>query len=134
MKSALSVLLIAGIVGSADVRGVAQTPDGRSSAAAAQPQPTPPQAIRDISKVLRERDSAAAGEPAPSSSKSAGRLVTHTQVRVIQAGGRTFIPLTEKCTEAIQDALNKETLVPAPDEKCADMMEDALDARLRTGQ
>ena len=93
------------------------------------PEPTIPQVHRNISKIPVENPDAA-----PTIPISKRRLVTHIQEPIIHAGGRNFEPPTMECADAIQKALNSETLVPAPDDICADMMEEALDARLRTGQ
>jgi hypothetical protein len=130
MKTA-SLLLVAVIMCGAVGLSRAQTPSDSGDAIKRQanPEPTIPQAYRDISKIPAESPGAAPTVPI-----SERRIVTHIQEPVIHAGGRNFSPPAMKCAQAIQDALNSETLVPAPDEKCADMMEDALDARLRTGQ
>lgn len=95
----------------------------------ARPEPTIPQVHRNISKIPVESPAAA-----QSSSESERHLVTHIEAPVVHAGGRAFFPPTIKCADAIQKALNSEALVPAPDDKCADMMEEALDLRLRTGR
>ena|SRR5260370_19294503 len=106
-----------------------QTPSGEAVKRAANPEPTIPQVHRNISKIPVESPAAASTVLI-----SERRLVTHIQVPSVQAGGHNFTPPTMECAQAIADALNTETLVPAPDDKCADMMEEALDLRLRTGQ
>src|SRR5215470_10155743 len=123
MKNTLSLLLVGVLVCAAPGFSRAQAPEAKPSPAKAQSEPMPPQVHRNIAEVLKERDSAAAGSPEPSPAKSKKHLITINQSQDIRAGGRVFIPHTRKCAEAIQDALNRQTLVPAPDEECADMME-----------
>ena len=106
-----------------------QTPSVEAVKRAANPEPTIPQMHRDISKIPVESPDAVSTVPV-----SERRLVTHIQEPSVQAGGHNFLPPTMECAQAIADALNSETLVPAPDDECADMMEEALDLRLRTGQ
>src|SRR5713226_9234608 len=97
----------------------------------AQREPTPPQVHRDISKILSAQESPGA---APSASSSPRDWVLLKTLPTIQAGGRNFSPPTEECAQAIASALNTETLVTAPDKACVDMLDEALQLRLRTGE
>lgn len=126
--SLLSICVIAcGAVGMSR----AQTPPDEVIAGHANPEPTPPQVHRDISKILSARESPAA---APSASNAPRNWITLKTLDTIHAGGRNFSPPSYECAEAIEHALNAQTLLPAPDEKCADMMDEALEVRLRTGE
>ena len=134
MKTARSFLLVGLIVFGAFALSRAQTrTDGVTSVPPDSQLAPPIQGIpRDISKL--PSSTAETSAEIPSAFTSPAPLQTHLHIPVIHAGDRNFDPPTYECAQAILEALNARALVPTPDEKCADMMGEVLELRLRTGE
>ena len=129
-KAWLSFLLVSVVTYGALRFSQAQVSVQRSSTAAASP--AVEGTFRDISKVLSSQHEHP--PQAPSAASTPFKIVTIRHAVVLHAGGRNFSPPTEECGRAMADALNAQEMVAAPDQECADMMEEALELRMRTGQ